>query len=88
MNRTMAVVCGERRISPNEAEGLVHFYRVIRQGALRGQPQASRIIAENAPGSLDELARVTGKAKSNLSRTQWTMKWTCCFCSRGKRVEA
>ncbi len=32
-----------------------------------------RIIVEKAPGSLDELARITGKAKSNLSRTLKTM---------------
>lgn len=31
------------------------------------------MIAEQAPGSLDELARITGKAKSNLSRTLKTM---------------
>jgi hypothetical protein len=29
---------------------------------------------EKAPGSLDELARITGKAKSNLSRTLKTME--------------
>jgi len=28
-----------------------------------------RIIVENRPESLDELAKLTGKAKSNLSRT-------------------
>ena len=33
-----------------------------------------RAIAEKAPGSLDELARITGKAKSNLSRTLRTME--------------
>jgi predicted transcriptional regulator len=32
------------------------------------------VIAEKAPGSLDELARITGKAKSNLSRTLRTME--------------
>ena len=31
------------------------------------------MIVEQAPGSLDELARITGKAKSNLSRTLRTM---------------
>jgi hypothetical protein len=31
------------------------------------------VIVEQAPGSLDELARITGKAKSNLSRTLRTM---------------
>jgi predicted transcriptional regulator len=33
-----------------------------------------RVIAEKAPGSLDELARITGNAKSNLSRTLRTME--------------
>ena len=33
-----------------------------------------RVIAEKAPRSLDELARITGKAKSNLSRTLRTME--------------
>ena len=33
-----------------------------------------RVISEKAPGSLDELARITGKAKSNLSRTLRTME--------------
>ena len=32
-----------------------------------------RVIVEQEPGSLDELARITGKAKSNLSRTLKTM---------------
>jgi DNA-binding transcriptional regulator GbsR (MarR family) len=31
-------------------------------------------IAEETPGSLDELARITGKAKSNLARTLSTME--------------
>jgi predicted transcriptional regulator len=31
------------------------------------------VIVEQAPGSLGELARITGKAKSNLSRTLKTM---------------
>jgi hypothetical protein len=33
-----------------------------------GNRELLRVIAERAPGSLDELARITGKAKSNLSR--------------------
>jgi predicted transcriptional regulator len=32
-----------------------------------------RVIVEQAPASLDELARITGRAKSNLSRTLKTM---------------
>ena len=32
-----------------------------------------RVIAEKAPRSLKELAELTGRKKSNLSRTQKTM---------------
>jgi predicted transcriptional regulator len=34
-----------------------------------GNRELLRIIAEQAPGSLGELAAMTGRAKSNLSRT-------------------
>jgi len=34
-----------------------------------GHRELLRIIAEKGPGSLDELAQITGRAKSNLSRT-------------------
>jgi len=39
-----------------------------------GNRELLRVIAERTPGSLDELARITGKAKSNLSRTLRTME--------------
>ncbi|MGB9115462.1 helix-turn-helix domain-containing protein [Bradyrhizobium sp.] len=39
-----------------------------------GNRELLRVIAEKAPGSLEELARITGKAKSNLSRTLRTME--------------
>ncbi len=38
-----------------------------------GNRDLMRVIAAQSPGSLDELARITGKAKSNLSRTLKTM---------------
>jgi hypothetical protein len=44
-----------------------------------GNRELLRVTAEKAPGSLDELARITGKAKSNLSRTlrRWkAMAWS------------
>jgi len=53
---------------------LVHLDRVVRQGALRSQSRAAARDCREAPGSLDELARITGKAKSNLSRTLRTME--------------
>ncbi|HWN48503.1 MAG TPA: helix-turn-helix domain-containing protein [Xanthobacteraceae bacterium] len=39
-----------------------------------GNRELLRVIAGQAPNSLDELARITGKAKSNLSRTLRTME--------------
>jgi predicted transcriptional regulator len=38
-----------------------------------GNRDLLRVIVEQAPGSLDALARITGRAKSNLSRTLRTM---------------
>ena len=38
-----------------------------------GNRDLLRVIVEQAPGSLDELARITGKAKSNRSSTLPTM---------------
>ena len=48
--------------------------RILRQGPVGREPRAPPVIAEKVPGSLDELARITGKAKSNLSRTLRTME--------------
>jgi predicted transcriptional regulator len=43
-------------------------------------------IAEKAPGSLDELAAITGRAKSNLSRTLKTMEgYGLVRLTRGER---
>ena len=39
-----------------------------------GNRELLRVIAEKTPGSLDELAQITGRAKSNLSRTLKTME--------------
>jgi len=39
-----------------------------------GNRELLRVIAEKAPNSLDELAQITGRAKSNLSRTLKTME--------------
>jgi predicted transcriptional regulator len=38
-----------------------------------GNRELLRVIAKEAPGSLDELAALTGRKKSNLSRTLKTM---------------
>src|SRR5215470_8722297 len=51
-----------------------------------GNRELLRVIAEKTPSSLDELARITGKAKSNLSRTLRTMEGYGLVClDRGER---
>jgi predicted transcriptional regulator len=72
--RTMAVARGERRVAANEPK--VWFTSTESFAGCCPQAIANclRVIAEKAPGSLDELARITGKAKSNLSRTLRTME--------------
>jgi predicted transcriptional regulator len=39
-----------------------------------GNRELLQVIAKEAPSSLDELARITGRAKSNLSRKLKTME--------------
>ena len=72
--RTIAVARGERRIPSSEPKvwftSTESFARVLSAG----NRELLRVIAEKAPGSLEELARITGKAKSNLSRTLRTME--------------
>jgi predicted transcriptional regulator len=72
--RTMAVARGERRIAPDEPRvwftSTESFARVLSAG----NRELLRIIAEKTPASLDELAELTGRAKSNLSRTLKTME--------------
>jgi hypothetical protein len=53
-----------------------------------GNRELLRVIAEEAPGSLDELARMAGKAKSNLSRTRGRWKaaaWSASSVASGSR---
>jgi len=72
--RTMAVARGECHATADEPKvwftSTESFAKVLSAGnrALLG------VIAEKAPGSLDELAALTGRKKSNLSRTLRTME--------------
>ena len=71
--RTMAVARGERRVSHDEPKVWFTSTESFAKMLSAGNRELLRIIAEKAPGSLDELARITGKAKSNVSRTLNTM---------------
>jgi predicted transcriptional regulator len=72
--RTVAVAQGKRRIAPNEPKVWFTSTESFAKVLSAGNRELLRVIAEKAPGSLDELARITGKAKSNLSRTLRTME--------------
>ena len=71
--RTMAVARGKRRVVAGEPKVWFTSTESFAKVLSAGNRELLQVIAEKAPGSLDELARITGKAKSNLSRTLKTM---------------
>jgi len=66
--RTMSVARGERRGAPNEPKVWFSSTESFAKVLSAGNRELLRVIAEKAPGSLDELARMTGKAKSDQER--------------------
>ena len=72
--RTLAVARGERRVADDESKVWFTSTESFAKVLSAGNRELLRVIAEQAPGSLDELARITGKATSNLSRTLRTME--------------
>ena len=72
--RTMAIARGARRARPGEPKVWFTSTELFAKVLSAGNRALLRVIAEKAPGSLDELAQMTGRAKSNLSRTLKTME--------------
>lgn len=72
--RTLAVARGERRVLREEPKVWFTSTESFAKVLSAGNRELLRVIAEHAPGSIDDLARLTGKAKSNLSRTLRTME--------------
>ena len=72
--RTLSVARGERRIRKDEPKiwftSMESFAKVLSD---RNRALLS-LIAENQPDSLAELSELSGRAKSNLSRTLKTME--------------
>ena len=84
--RTMAVARGERRVAKDAPKVWFTSTESFAKILSAGNRELLRVIAENAPRSLDELARITGKAKSNLSRTLHTMEgYGLVVLDRGER---
>lgn len=70
---TMAIARGQRRLAPREPRVWFPSTESFAKVLSAGNRELLRIIAEKAPGSLDELALLSGRKKSNLSRTLKTM---------------
>ena len=72
--RTMRIARGELRAPAGDPKvwftSTESFARVLSAGNRR----ILQVIGEKSPASLDELARMTGRKKSNLSRTLKTME--------------
>jgi predicted transcriptional regulator len=70
---TLAIARGQRKLGQGEPHvwfpSTESFARVLSAG----NRDLLRVIAEKAPGSLEELAQLTGRKKPNLSRTLKTM---------------
>src|SRR3982074_107408 len=72
--RPIAGAGGGARVALNEPKGWFTSTESLAKVLSAGNRELLRVIADKAPGSLDELARITGKAKSNLSRTLRTLE--------------
>lgn len=72
--RTMRIARGTHRARRGEPKVWFTSTESFAKVLSAGNRALLRLIAERAPGSLDELARLTGRAKSNLSRTLKTME--------------
>ena len=67
--RTMRIARGEQKPGPDDPKVWFTSTESFAQVLSAGNRELLRTIAERAPASLDELAEMTGRAKSNLSRT-------------------
>jgi predicted transcriptional regulator len=70
---TMAVARGQRKLAAQEPRVWFPSTESFAKVLSAGNRDLLRVIAEKTPGSLDELAALTGRKKSNLSRTLKTM---------------
>jgi len=67
--RTLRIARGEEKSAPEDPKVWFTSTESFAKVLSAGNRELLRTIAERQPGSLDELAQMTGKAKSNLSRT-------------------
>ncbi len=84
--RTLRIARGEQRVGAGEPKVWFTSTESFAKVLSAGNRDLLRVIAERAPGSLDELATLTGRKKSNLSRTLKTMaSYRLVRLERGER---
>ncbi|MBU2031571.1 MAG: helix-turn-helix domain-containing protein [Alphaproteobacteria bacterium] len=71
--RTMRIAKGEEKPAPDDPKVWFTSTESFAKVLSASNRELLRVIAETMPASLDELAEITGRAKSNLSRTLKTM---------------
>lgn len=67
--RTMAIARGELKPGPDDPQVWFTSTESFAKVMSAGNRDLLDLIVRHRPGSLDELARISGRAKSNLSRT-------------------
>ncbi len=72
--RTIAIAKGEYKIKKNEPKIWFESIKSLAQILSNENQELLKIILENNPKSLKELESLTGRAKSNLSRTLKTLE--------------
>ena len=72
--RTMAIVKGEYKRKKDEPKIWFESIKSMAQILSNENQELLKIILKNAPKSLKELEELTGRAKSNLSRTLKTLQ--------------
>lgn len=86
--RTLRIARGEHRSTSSEPKVWFTSTESFAKVLSARNRELLRVIAERAPTSLAELARLTGRAKSNLSRTLKTMEgYNLVRLERGERGE-
>ncbi len=72
--RTMAIIRGEYKVKKNEPKVWFESIKSMAQILSNENQELLRVILTNNPKSLKELEALTGRAKSNLSRTLKTLE--------------
>lgn len=67
--RTMRIARGEEKPAASDPKVWFTSTESFAKVLSAGNRELLRIIIEQAPGSVEELSQMTGRAKSNLSRT-------------------